>query len=604
MNRVVSGLCVTVALFLCLAATPSPVCGQDEIQVVVSIDRDTIGLDEQAIIQVEVIGESQNLPNPKLPTLPMFEVYSQGRSSNISIVNGKVSASVTYRYMLLPLEAGTFPISGIAVVQNNKRYEGGTLEITVLKTGTGTAPELEDRAVDATGQRRDYFMEAIADNERPFVNEQVTLTLKIYFAVQTYGSPELTEPTTTGFWTEVLGNEAPYYQKISGRTYKVIERKYALFPTQTGKLTIGRAMIGATVAAQSRQRDPFSVFGMFGRGEEITMRSLPIQVDVRPLPTKSRPKDFTGTIGQFTISASVNRTEVEVNQPVTVVFSINGVGNIKSVAEPLLPDLEDFRVYRASTRENVSKQNDRMGGTKVFEEVFIPNKPGTLTIPAVSFNYFDPQRERYQTVRTRPITLRVLKPEGYVQGADVPYVSPDMTVGSRASDIRYIKSDIGKLTPAGRLIAFTPLYMVVNALPVMILAGTVLLRRRRKRLAADVGYARSRAASRLARKRLAKAKTMAAVDTAGEFYAELSLALMSYVADKLNLSPYGLTAQRLSELLEEQSADQQLVQDIVRFLEECDFARFAPAATSQEKIDHALRRAEDVIVRIEGVSFE
>ena len=95
MNRVVSGLCVTVALFLCLAATPSRVCGQDEIQVVVSIDRDTIGLDEQAIIQVEVIGESQNLQNPKLPTLPMFEVYSQGRSSNISIVNGKVSASVT-----------------------------------------------------------------------------------------------------------------------------------------------------------------------------------------------------------------------------------------------------------------------------------------------------------------------------------------------------------------------------------------------------------------------------------------------------------------------------------------------------------------------------
>ncbi len=577
---------------------------QDDIQVVVSIDRDTIGMDEQATLQVEIIGETQNLPAPQMPTLSMFEVYSQGRSSNISIVNGKVSASVTYRYLLLPLKPGTFPISRIAVVHQNKRYEGNAVQLTVASSGRATSPKLDQRATDSQGKTRDYFMEAVVDNKHPFVNQQVTLTLRICFAVQHYGSPELQEPTMTGFWTEVLGNKAPYYQTIKGRTYKVIERKYALFPTQTGKLTIGRSAITATIAGRSRRsRDPFDVFGLFGRGQEITMRSRPIEIDVKPLPTAGRPKDFTGTIGEFSISASANKTEIEVNQPVSVTFKISGVGNIKSVAEPTLPELDDFRVYRASSSENISKLKDRIGGTKVFEEVFIPKKPGRLMIPSVSFTYFDPYKQQYQTVRTRTITLNVRKPEGYVAGPEVPYIVPDMTIGSRASDIRYIKEKIGKLRPVGQLIIFSPVYLVVNALPVLVMIGMVVARRRRERLAADVGYARSRAAWREARRRLARAKSIASVDKASEFHAEISLALISYIADKLNISPYGLTSERLAELLAGRSDDEELVPDMLRFLQECDFARFAPSTITDEKIDRALKMAEEIMVRIGGVKF-
>jgi hypothetical protein len=595
---------VVVAILASCMGTYRTAAASDEVQVNVSLTRDTIGMDEHTILAVEVTGEDQNMPAPKMPALPMFEVYSQGRSSNISIVNGQVSASVTYRFMLLPKKAGTYPIRGVAVVHQNKRYDGNVVELTVLSSGAATPPQLSNQATDSKGNNRDYFMEAVVDKKNPFVNEQVTLTLKLYFAVQIYGSPELTEPTTTGFWTEVLGNKAPYYQRINGRNYKVIERKYALFPTQTGELTIGRAMISATVASNRRSRDPFDMFGMFGRGEQATIRSQPIKIIVRSLPDKGRPRDFTGTIGKFNVSATPNRTEVEVSQPVSVTFRINGVGNIKSVAEPVIPESDEFRVYRASSNENTTKLNDKIGGTKIFEEVFIPKQPGELTIPAVSFSYFDPNRERYEVVTTRPIQLKVRKPEGYVAGADVPYSGPDMSISAQASDIRYIKADIGDLEPTGRLILFSPVYIVVNALPVLLVAGLVVARRRRERLASDVGYARSRAASRMARKRLAKAKSQAKVDTAKLFYAELSLALTSYVADKLNISPYGLTSQRIADLLREQAADDHLVDDTVRFVQECDFARFAPSSVTQETITRALKTAEDIIVRIEGVKFD
>ncbi|MEE8576936.1 MAG: BatD family protein, partial [candidate division Zixibacteria bacterium] len=410
----------------------------------------------------------------------------------------------------------------------------------------------------------------------------------------------------TGFWTELLGNKAPYYQTINGRNYRVIERKYALFPTQTGELTIGRAMISTTIAAKSRRfRDPFDVFGdVFGRGEEVVIRSSPVTINVRSLPAEGRPKDFTGTIGNFRISATPNKTQVEVNQPVSVTIKISGTGNVKSAAEPPMPPLDDFRIYQASASENISKQNDRIGGTKIYEEVFIPKRPGQLEIPALTFNFFNPDRDRYETISTQPIMLNVTKPEGYVASPQVPFAGPDMTISSQAHDIRYIKDNPGDFYLIGRLIIFSPAYVVVNGLPVLVLAVMVALRRRREKLAGDIGYARARTASRMARKRLARARSQARADMAGEFFTEIYSALISYVADKVNTSPHGLTTDRLKQLLAENAVEDSVVAKVVQLMQSCDFARYAPSAISQESIDKALVEAEEIMVFLEGVRFE
>ena len=579
----------------------------DSISVEVSLSRDKIGLDEQSTMQVTLSGASQNLPEPDIPNMPNIEVYSQGRSSNISIVNGQMSASVTYRYLLVPQQAGSFPISNIGVLYNRKRYKGNTVTLTVLNKGTATPPQLEQKAEEKSspGQTKDYFLEAEIDNKQPYVNEQVTLTLRFFIGVQYYGSPELSEPATTGFWTEVLGNKTPYFQKVKNRTYKVIERKYALFPTQTGELTIGRATIRTTVAVQSRNyRDPFSAFGdFFGRGQEVTSRSDPITIHVRPIPDKNRPKAFTGTIGRFTISARADKQQVEVNQPVSVEFAISGTGNVKSVAEPKMPDMQQFRIYRESSNENVTKLEDKIGGTKTFREVFIPREPGQFQIPSVDFTYFDPGDSKYRRISTDPITLYVTKPEGYVASTDVPYSHPEVTIGSEAHDIRYIKTTYGGVQRRGSLLLTSPLYIIVNGLPVLILAGMVLVRQRREKLMANRGLARSRAAARMARKRLSRAKSLAKPETAGEFFAEIHAAVTSYIADKLNISPYGLTVETIASHLGDQGSDPSLVDATSSLLRQADFARFAPASLKPDDIEKAFEDAVDVMARIEDVRF-
>ncbi len=600
-----------ITVFFVLAAVmlvSQPSAGQapaDEVSIAVSLNRDTIGLDEQALLTVQIAGPTQNLPKPDLPPMVRFEVYSQGQSSNISIVNGQVSSTVTYRYLLVPTKAGTYPISNISVVYNNRRYKGETVELTVLDKGTATTPELEDQATGTSGAGRDYFLEAVVDNENPYVNEQVTLTLKFYIAVQHYGSPELIEPSTTGFWNELLGNKAPYRQKINGRIYKAIERKYALFPTQTGELTIGQAAIRVTVADRNRRtRDPFGAFSdFFSSGKEVTVRSKPVTINVKPLPTAGRPKDFTGAIGRYSITARADKQRVDVNQPVTVTIRISGTGNIKAAAEPPIPELDDFRIYESSSSENVTRSNDQLSGTKTYEEVFIPRRPGQLTIPAIEYSYFDPKQGRYLTTSTHPIPITALKPEGYTGTTDLPYAGSEMVVGSSARDIRFIKNNVGDTVPQGGVILFSPVYLIVNGLPLVVLLGMIVVRVRRERLQANVGYARSIQAGKKARKRLATARSLATIEQGSDFYAELHLTLTSYIADKLNVSPYGLTTDSIKELLESRGAGEDLVANINEILQECDFARFAPASITQDDIDAALKKVEDIMIRLEAVRF-
>ena len=132
---------------------------------------------------------------------------------------------------------------------------------------------------------------------------------------------------------------------------------------------------------------------------------------------------------------------------------------------------------------------------------------------------------------------------------------------------------------------------------------TVLLRRRRERLSGDIGYARSRRASREARRRLARAGQLANVSTSEQFFGESGQALLSFIGDKLNVSPHGLTGDRIRELLADYSADPQLVQDILVFLDRCSFARYAPASVSQSDVDQALADAEQLMMRLEEVRF-
>ncbi len=579
--------------------------GQDDVSIEMYVSPDTIGLDGQAMLAVVVKSAHQDLPTPQMPNLSMFDVTPAGNSTNISIVNGAVESSQAYNYVLVPKRQGTYNFKPASIVIDRKRYESNEATLTVLKAGQATPKSVEKAARDEqTGGNRDVFLSAQLDKERAYVNQQVTLTIKFYHAVRLLSQPDYTPPQVSDFWSETLEPQKSYTETISGRRYNVIELNTALFPTRPGKLSIGPAMASVQVPDQNagRSRDPFRMFdSFFDHGATKTVRSKPLTLEVLPLPDKGKPDKFSGTVGNFNITSTVDKTTVDVNQPITVTYKINGTGNIKTVAEPQIEDSNDFRVFRASSDEKVSKIQGVVGGTKIFEETYIPKRAGNLVIPAVDLTFFDPRSKRYKEIATKPIKITA-NPSELGEYADLPVPNvAGRVIDQNTKDIRYIKTDPGDLKKASPLILFTPLYMALNGIPVVFLAFVWVASKRREKLATDIGYARSRAAKKMARKRLAKAQKMARTAKPSEFYAEIRMAMFSYVADKLNISPHGMTGDQLIDIVSESGVDETTVDSIKELLRNADFPQYSSAGVDAAKIQDSLDKAVDVLVKLEGI---
>jgi hypothetical protein len=332
------------ALAVCLSAVP--VCGQDEIEIELSLDRNKIGMNETATLTVIVTGSGQQqLPEPKLPPLPQFQIFSAGSSTSLQIINGVMSSSVKYNYILSPKKEGTFPIRSATMLVNGKRYVSNELNITIVKTaedasGPGTGDKL-----DGDGKAKDMFLTAEVDKKTAYVDEQVTLYVRFHKAIKTLSSPDYFPPQTPGFWTNDIPPQKQYYQVINGRRYLVNELRTALFPTKPGNLSISPARVTVTVPDRSRRRsrDPFSFFdGVFEQGKRVELKSKPLTVKVKPLPLEGKTDNFSGGVGSYRISATVDKTEVEVNEAITLTVKISGRGNVKSIPEPSLPTMDGF----------------------------------------------------------------------------------------------------------------------------------------------------------------------------------------------------------------------------------------------------------------------
>ena len=598
-KKLLSVIVVTlvVTLIFCL-----PLQAQDDISIRMSLDRTVIGLNESAVLSIEVssIG-SQRSFDPKLPPLSQFKISSAGSSTNLQIVNGDVSYSQTYNYLLFPKKEGTFPIREAAVVVEGKRYTSNKLSLKVVKSSRVTTGSGTDKATDSQGKSRDFFLDAEIDNKNPYVDEQVTLTIRFLRAIRLLSSPDYIPPQTPGFWTMDIPPQNQYYQTIDGREYLVSEIRTALYPTKPGKLKIGSAQVTATVAdrRRSRNRDPFSFFdNVFSQGRKVSSKSKPLTVTVKPLPAEGKPDDFSGGVGRYDIKAAVDKTQAEVNEAINLTIRISGTGNVKSIPEPTLPKLDDFRVEKSSSGFKTANNDGRLGGTKTFEYVIIPRLPGEHTIDAITLNYFDPSRRKYNTVATRPIKLTIKQGE-LSSGTEIPYnMVSGQTINLNETDIRFIKTDNGKLVPKGKLVIRSPLFITILALPPVVLIGSIIDIRRRRRLAGDVGYARLRRANSMAKKRLKKAESLLGGND-GAFYAEISQVILQFIADKFNLSASGLVVAKVESILREREVDVEIRREIVSILGDADFGRFAGSGSTGGNSRELYDRARNVVVKLE-----
>ncbi len=597
----------TALLILAIIFLTVPICTAQNISFSAGVDKTQVTVNEQIVLTVQVSGNVQNIPLPKLPTLNNFNIYSSGRTQSFSFVNGQVSNTATFNYVLVPTASGQFTIDPVEITLDGKTYKTNPVTITVTQ-GTGTPPTTQPALKPNTPSKtqpttpigEDLYLEASVDKKRAYVNEQVTLSLKFYQAVNLLRSPDYSPPALTGFWVEDLPPQKQYYETRNSRRFSVTEIKTALFPTSSGKKTIGPASLKCLVENYGAlfNKDPFKIIDpalLMRQPQEKILTSKPVEVEILPLPEKDTPANFQGAVGRFSLNTSLDKKQTEINQPLTLKISLSGVGNIKSLNEPVVPQLADFRTYNSGSSEKISKNSYLVQGSKNFEEILIPKAAGKFKLPPVEFSYFDLSSRSYKTLKSKLQEITVLPGAGYA--ASSPSTMQELDGGIR--DINYLKTKVKKLGKEGILLYRKPWFMALQLLPLLALGFTWRYKNHLDKMQTDVVYLRNRRASKLAKKRLETASRLLSENKGKEFYAEIAKAILGYLGDRLNLASASLTKEDLNRELGFKKFDNDQINQVLELLDTCDFARFAPASYEKSEMESFYQKAVSTLIGLE-----
>lgn len=602
------GFFAVLGLLLLVVA---PVARAQGAAIEATVDRNTVSVDGQVVLSITVSGGMRSLPTPQLPDLENdWTVYSSGTSRNFTFVNGQLSSAASFRYILQPKRVGSFTIGKASVRIGDTTHETKPITVTVTAgsgaapgpgraapgsapSGAQTTPPPEEGGSSYGGG--DLFVTLSVDRKEAFVQEQVILTFRFYSRIALLEGADYEKPTLTNFWIEDLPPPRNFTEVVNGRRYNVSEVRTALFPTTAGNQTIGAAKLICTIPEVRRNvggNDPFSVFGrsVFG-SKKVTLSTDPVTIRVKPLP-EGAPPQFNGAVGRYSLSASVDRTSVPQGEPLTLTVRIEGTGNLKTVPDVPLPAMPEFKAFDSSSSSDVDASGGAVKGQKTSQVVLVPLKAGQLTVPPLTLAWFDPKAGEYRTDSSPAIPITVTP--GAVTAGGAAGGGGRGAIEVVGQDIRYLRTDLGRVTTAGRQPWDSPLFWLFQVLPVAIMAAALVHERHRRRLSDDVGFARQVRSGREATRRLKRARELAAANDDGLF-AELSAAVIGYVADRGNRAAAGLTHADVRTLLAAKRIPAADIDRVVAFLESCDMARFAPAASGASDRRRLLDEAATLI---------
>jgi hypothetical protein len=390
-------------------------------------------------------------------------------------------------------------------------------------------------------------------------------------------------------------------EHYKGRNYNsTVYRQFILFPQHSGQLTIDPVRFDASIRKVVQSVDPFDAF--FNGGQNYvdvkkTILSPKLTIDVKELPF-GKPAGFSGGVGDFTITASVNNTNIKTNDAVTLKVVISGTGNLRLMSTPELTFPSDFEVYDPKVDNNIRLTTNGHTGNKTIEYLAIPRHAGTYKIPALAFSYFDLKSKAYKTVTTEAYTINVEKGEGNSEQVISNFTNKE-DLKILGEDIRFINLNDVTLHPKGQFFFGSMAYWLFYLIPGLAFIVFCIVYRKQAAENANVVKMRTKKANKVATKRLKLAGTLLAEGKKALFYDEVLKALWGYISDKLSIPISTLTKDNIEDKLKEREVDEALINVFLDTLNECEFARFAPAADNQA-MDNVYASALEVIGKMEN----
>lgn len=566
---------------------------------------------EQFQVSYELNGDGTNFEAPNFNNFEIVGGPFSSSSSSVQIVNGSVTRTNThtYSFYLRAIKEGKYTIPAATITVNKQKVKSTTADIEVVKDNSVVSGS--SASGGAATNTKDVFLEAVPNKLSTYLGEQIILTYKIYYTIPISNLSISKAPSYSGFWTKDITENNGVLQQSSimrnGQEYHVATiQEIVLIPQKTGTLTIDPLDI--TCIAQIRQErqqpkgyDPFENFFGDIMGSSYTnvkkeMKSQPINIEVKALPTKDKPESFKGAVGQFTFTSKIDKTEMKSNDAFTVTYTVTGKGNIEllDIPRPVFP--ADFEVYDPKITSNVKNNSFGLSGSKKAEYVVIPRVSGDFTLNPTEFSYFDPSKNKYVTLESEKYELKVERSanEG---SSGIIYAGGQEAIKVVGSDIRHIMT-IGDLHKEGTLLFGSLLYFIILIAMIAVFAVALIIYKRINKFNQNQVLVRNKKATKIAKKRLQNAYSYLKIKDQNHFYEELSQALWGYISDKLNIARSQLSMDTVKETMTGKNVPEDIVNQFIELLNSCEYARFAPGDPGK-KMEDLYQKGIEVITKAE-----
>lgn len=388
--------CLSAILLVICSIFTSQVFAAASDELYVSVDRSQIYQNET--VELTVIGHlelelnfsnlfslrNMELPAPDIGTLENdFDIIDQQQKYNVQSINGVNNATITWVYTLSPKQAGELIIPAI----KHKDKSSQPISIKVLEG----KPSVDD------GSPPMLFMEAEVDKQEIYVQEQLIYTLRLYHA-DNIVSGDLSNPELDNAIIEQVGDQKKYYRMRYNQRYEVIERKFLIFPQQSGELTIApQTFKGTVIDNRLRKR------------RHMRDSTEAVSVNVRPPEA-----GFTGTI--WLPAISLNLTEkwdkplenVSIGDSFTRTISIQALGLLGSALPPLnLNENDGFKQYPDQPTTESLEHPAGVESSRTESIAMVAVKAGTVTLPEIKIPWWDTvnQVERIAIIPSREVVI-------------------------------------------------------------------------------------------------------------------------------------------------------------------------------------------------------
>lgn len=363
-------------------------------------------------------------------------VSGPASSSQSSSINGRVSKSISFIFVLQPTNTGFLRIPAATAIVNGKKLTCSGTSVKVLTdkhVAGGSSPTNNGLQFsnDLLPQRKSYdeafarasllnkgetpeqkmkgniFIRAMPSKTTCVVGEPILVNYKLYTRLLSKPVSITHQPTFSGCSVNEMTTDDlyPEVEEINGKLYKSFYiRKVQLFPLQAGDLILDSAGVETNITF-------YRVSGNGYLDQPLTVSKIvssqPINIHVNALPEKNKPANFTGAVGRFTVKAQTLKTVDTANENNSLIITIEGVGNFGNVLCPAVKWSANADHFEPKINELIDKFTFPLEGKKVFEIPFVAKQEGELVIPAITFSYYDIATQQYKTISTDSISIKV-----------------------------------------------------------------------------------------------------------------------------------------------------------------------------------------------------